>query len=55
MLFDEATSALDNDTERQVQEAIEVVSQDATSVIIAHRLTTVKKCDKIIVLKHGVI
>jgi ABC-type multidrug transport system fused ATPase/permease subunit len=55
MLFDEATSALDNETEKQVQEAIEIVSKGSTSLIIAHRLTTVKKCDKIIVLKHGEI
>lgn len=55
MLFDEATSALDTETEKQVQEAINQVSKGATSLIIAHRLSTVKECDKIIVLKHGVI
>lgn len=55
MLFDEATSALDTETEKQVQEAIDQVSKGSTSLIIAHRLSTVKDCDKIIVLKHGVI
>ena len=55
MLFDEATSALDTETEKQVQEAINQVSKGATSLIIAHRLSTVKDCDKIIVLKHGLI
>jgi len=53
MLFDEATSALDTETEKQVQEAINSVSKGSTSLIIAHRLSTVKDCDKIIVLKHG--
>lgn len=55
MLFDEATSALDTETEKQVQEAINAISKGSTSLIIAHRLSTVKDCDKIIVLKHGVI
>lgn len=55
MLFDEATSALDTETEKQVQEAINQVSAGSTSLIIAHRLSTVKDCDKIIVLKFGVI
>ena len=41
MCFDEATSALDTETERQVQQAINEVSQGATSLIIAHRLSTV--------------
>lgn len=55
MCFDEATSALDTETEREVQKAINEVAQDSTSLIIAHRLSTVRDCDKIIVLKHGVI
>lgn len=55
MMFDEATSALDTETEKQVQQAINEVSKGATSLIIAHRLSTVKDCDKIIVLKHGEI
>jgi ATP-binding cassette subfamily B protein len=55
MCFDEATSALDTETERSVQAAINEVSQGSTSLIIAHRLSTVRDCDKIIVLKHGQI
>lgn len=55
MCFDEATSALDTETEKQVQEAIDTVSKGSTSLIIAHRLSTVRNCDKIIALKHGVI
>jgi ABC-type multidrug transport system fused ATPase/permease subunit len=55
MCFDEATSALDTQTEREVQQAINEVSKGSTTLIIAHRLSTVMDCDKIIVLKHGVI
>jgi ABC-type multidrug transport system fused ATPase/permease subunit len=55
MCFDEATSALDNETERQVQQAIDAVSADSTTLVIAHRLSTVRNADKIIVLKHGEI
>lgn len=55
MCFDEATSALDTETERQVQAAISEVSAGSTTLIIAHRLSTVRDCDIIIVLKHGVI
>jgi ABC-type multidrug transport system fused ATPase/permease subunit len=55
MCFDEATSALDTQTEREVQDAINEVSKGSTTLIIAHRLSTVMDCDKIIVLKHGVI
>lgn len=55
MCFDEATSALDTQTEREVQQAINEVSKGSTTLIIAHRLSTVMDCDKIIVLKHGQI
>jgi len=55
LCFDEATSALDTQTEHEVQQAINDVSKGATTLIIAHRLSTVQKCDKIIVIKHGVI
>ena len=55
MCFDEATSALDTETEKQVQEAIDEVAKGSTSLMIAHRLSTVRNCDIIIALKHGVI
>ena len=51
LVFDEATSALDNETEQAVMEAIEDLSADLTILIIAHRLTTIKNCAKIIELK----
>lgn len=55
MCFDEATAALDTETERQVQKAIDDVAADSTTLMIAHRLSTVRNCHKIIALKHGVI
>ena len=55
MCFDEATSALDTTTEREIQKAIDDVSKGATTLMIAHRLSTVMNCDIIIVLKHGAI
>lgn len=53
IVFDEATSALDNLTERDVMEAIDALPGDKTVVMIAHRLSTVKRCDRIIVLDRG--
>ena len=53
LVFDEATSALDHETEKAVMEAIEGLSADLTILIIAHRLTTLKKCTQIIDLNHG--
>ena len=53
LLFDEATSALDNATEQSVMDAIEGLSKDLTILLIAHRLTTVRRCDSIIELEHG--
>ena len=55
MCFDEATSALDTQTERDIQASINEVSKDATTLIIAHRLSTVRDCDSILVLKFGQI
>jgi ABC-type multidrug transport system fused ATPase/permease subunit len=55
LIFDEATSALDTISERIVHKAIDEVSKGKTSIIIAHRLSTVKNCDKIFVLKEGEI
>lgn len=53
LLLDEATSALDAESERAVQTAFEDLSQNRTSLVIAHRLATVKKADRIIVLDKG--
>jgi ABC-type multidrug transport system fused ATPase/permease subunit len=50
IIFDEATSALDNDTERAVMQAIEVLNEDLTVLIIAHRLTTLRNCTQIVEL-----
>lgn len=55
IVFDEATSALDNVTEREVMNAVDNLPGDKTILLIAHRLTTVKRCDKIIVLDGGQI
>lgn len=53
LVFDEATSALDNVTEQEIMEAIEGLSRDITIVIVAHRLSTVKRCDSIVELGGG--
>ncbi len=53
LLLDEATAALDNHTERLVQEALENLRTDRTCFVIAHRLSTVHKADRICVLHHG--
>lgn len=53
LLLDEATSALDAESERAVQEAFEAMSENRTTLVIAHRLATVLKADKIIVLEDG--
>ena len=55
LILDEATSALDSATEKLVQSAINKMQQDRTTIIIAHRLTTIKNADRIIVLKDGEI
>ena len=53
LVFDEATSALDNETERAVMQAVDGLSREPTLVIIAHRLTTVANCDRVIELNQG--
>jgi len=55
LIFDEATSALDSVTEKEIIEEIYKLSQHKTIIMIAHRLSTVKKCDSIIVLSNGTI
>lgn len=53
IVFDEATSALDNDTERAVMDAIESLGDDLTILIIAHRLSTLQRCDQVVEIHHG--
>ena len=55
LFFDEATNALDTDNEKVIQENLERFFKDKTVVIVAHRLSTVKNADQIVVLKEGEI
>lgn len=53
LLLDEATSALDSESEQVIQQAFERVSRDRTTLVIAHRLATVREADRIVVMEHG--
>jgi len=53
LILDEATSALDTQTEREIQAALDIVSKDRTTIVIAHRLSTVVSADEILVLQAG--
>ncbi|MDX1828975.1 MAG: ABC transporter ATP-binding protein [Lutibacter sp.] len=55
LILDEATSSIDSYSEKLIQKALDKITQYQTSIIIAHRLTTVKKADRIIVMDHGKI
>jgi len=55
LILDEATSSIDSYTEKKIQKALDVLLKDRTSITIAHRLATVRKCDRIIVLNAGKI
>lgn len=55
LLLDEATSALDAESERVVQEALDRVMVNRTTIVVAHRLSTIKGADLIAVVKNGVI
>lgn len=55
VVLDEATSALDNKTEKQIQSALEKLAEGRTTIVIAHRLTTVQNADKIVVLESGCV
>ncbi|HEX9928110.1 MAG TPA: ABC transporter ATP-binding protein, partial [Pyrinomonadaceae bacterium] len=53
LVLDEATSSIDTETEQLIQQAVTRVMQERTSIVVAHRLSTVQRCDKILVFHHG--
>lgn len=53
IIFDEATSALDNESERAVQESLEMLTSNRTTIVIAHRLSTIRNAQRIVVLSDG--
>lgn len=55
LILDEATSALDTESERHIQDALQVLQQNRTCIVIAHRLSTIENADKIIVMEQGEI
>lgn len=53
LILDEATSSIDTETEQLIQNAVETVMDGRTSLVVAHRLSTIQKCDRILVMHHG--
>lgn len=53
LVLDEATSSIDTETEQLIQQAVERVMENRTSLVVAHRLSTIQECDRIIVMHHG--
>ena len=53
LILDEATSAMDTKTERSIQEALEKLTHNRTTIMIAHRLSTLRDCEKLFVIEHG--
>lgn len=55
LIFDEATSALDNESERAIQDSLELLRRNRTTIVIAHRLSTIHQAERIVVLdEHGI-
>ena len=55
MILDEATSSLDTKAEKKIQKSIENIQGDLTLIIVAHRISTIRNVDKIIILEEGII
>jgi ABC-type multidrug transport system fused ATPase/permease subunit len=55
LILDEATSSLDSESERLVQDALDILMKNRTTIVIAHRLSTVQHADEIVVMKDGKI
>ena len=55
LILDEATSSIDTRTERQIQEAFDLMMKGRTTFIVTHRLSTIQKADQILVMNHGQI
>ena len=53
LILDEATSALDNESEHRIQRALDTIMRNRTSIVIAHRLSTVERADRIVVMDAG--
>ena len=53
LILDEATSALDSESERYIQDALEKLMKNRTTLVVAHRLSTIQRADKIIVMNQG--
>ena len=55
LILDEATSALDSKSEYELQKELNLLNEDMTIIIVAHRLSTIRNCDKIVVIEKGII
>ena len=53
LVLDEATSSIDTETEQLIQQAVDRIMEDRTSIVVAHRLSTIQRCDRILVFHHG--
>ena len=53
LILDEATSSIDTETEQFIQQAVDRIMKERTSLVVAHRLSTIQRCDRILVFHHG--